>query len=153
MNTAVLALSTIAVVQYLQLRPNLHGPLEWSLYSFALCIPLAAIQVLLVSSALDVDEETGLLDEDDIDTRMLDRLSVLTYISFYVGAIYMFGYLSLEACLIFMAGSIVGSAIWSGWMVPEDEKKGVYLKTGAGALVLSFFGSLGVTFPVLVDLL
>ena len=81
-DSGILALSIIAVVQFLSLKAPLDFPLNVSLYGFAICIPVTEAQAFMLS----LEEERDLI-KNSLGINRHTALAAPAVISFYVGTL------------------------------------------------------------------
>jgi len=82
-DSGILALSIIAVVQFLSLGSPLDFPLNVSLYGFAICIPVAGAQAFM----LGLEEERDPI-RDSLGKWGHIALAAPAVLSFYTGTLY-----------------------------------------------------------------
>jgi hypothetical protein len=105
-DSGILALSIIAVVEFIGLGPSLPFPLNVSLYLFAICIPVAGLQAFMLTL-----EENPEMIRNSLGTNGHIALVAAAGFPFYLGTLYMISYFSLGASIVFGFASAVPYAL------------------------------------------
>jgi len=130
-HSGILAISAVSLIQFAPTASSIGFPLNLSVYCFALCTPLAAMQAVILTA-----EKNAL---EAIRTRLSYKvhvvLAAVTILSFYAGTLYMCAYFSLPTSAVFALASSVAYALLMYTLVPEDNR-GYYVMLFCGALAL-----------------
>jgi hypothetical protein len=137
-DSAILAISTVAVFTFVSLGPATAFPLNVALYCYALCIPLAGMHTLLLTMALDQGVAKGV--PNPLSLRAHYLLASLTVVAFYLGTISLFAYLSLPATIAFAVGGSAGYGLLMHSLHPGEHGYRAFVLWGGA--VLAFNGAI-----------
>lgn len=133
-DSGILALSIIAVVQFLSFNPPLAFPLNVSLYGFAICIPLAGAQAFM----LGLEEHSDLI-KNSLGGNVHGILAGVAVLFFYIGTLYMISHLSFWASIVFGVASSVPYALFYLMGLAGTRRYFVAVGLFFGVLLLTAF--------------
>lgn len=132
-NSGILAISTVALVQFVPTASTIEFPLNVSVYCFAICTLLAAMQAVLLTLELEVKEGV----KNPIGYWGHVAFVVGALLSFYVGTIYMCAYFSLWVSGAFAVSSSIGYGLLMYTLSPSERRYFLSVLWGLAALVFS----------------
>jgi hypothetical protein len=142
-NSGVLAISVVALVQFASLGSSVEFPLNLSVYCFAICTPLAGMQAVMLNIESRVPEGV----KNQLGYRVHAVLAIFTILPFYAGTLYMCAYFSLGTGVAFLVASAVVYALLV-YMLISGERP-VFYAVVFLILVILYSGGL-LYFPYLV---
>jgi uncharacterized protein YhhL (DUF1145 family) len=133
-DSGILAISTVSIIQFLQLGVPLPFPLNVSLYGFAVAMTSAGMQVLLLTV------EEGLGSKSSLGQNAHIALVACAGGTFFLGTLYLIAYLSFAAAATFVVTSSVTYALV--FLIIAPTKLRYRVSIGAGVVVLIYGGAM-----------
>jgi hypothetical protein len=132
-HSGILAISAVALVQFAPSASSIEFPLNVSVYCFAICTPLAAMQAILLTLEIEVQE--GVKNPIGYWGHVAFVVGIL--FSFYTGLIYMSAYFSLWVSGAFAVSSSIGYGLLMYTLVPSARRYLLSVLFSVGFMVFS----------------
>jgi hypothetical protein len=131
--SGILAISAVALVEFAPTASEIEFPLNVSVYCFAICTPLAAMQAVLLT--LEIQVKDGVRNPLGYWGHV--AFAVGSLLPFYVGTIYMCAHFSLWVSGAFAVVSSVGYGALMYILLPREKPYFRAVLWGLGVLAFS----------------